>query len=200
MIAPVVSLKHSSSEPLVLLADIGFDAVRAHARRGKRRRARPSYARARAAGSRAYAHKCACQAWGESASRCVNAPFLLFLLWAQSVRRGAQLGQRIGVREFLPTQATATAAFGAVCVAKPWVCADAVGALCGYNPGNLSPARAPLRLAYMPAGALGARDQANVTWLGHAGSASGGEVSLPSCLGLQAIPPASDSGEMYWEE
>ncbi len=60
MMAPVVSLKHSSSEPLVLLADIGFDAVRARARRGKRRRARPSYARARAAGSRAYAHKCAC--------------------------------------------------------------------------------------------------------------------------------------------
>jgi hypothetical protein len=87
---------------------------------------------------------------------------------AQSAWRGAgaQLGQRIGVREFLPTRATAAAAFGAVCVAKPWVCADAVGALCGYNPGNLSPARTPLRLAYMPAGALGARGQAKAVALG----------------------------------
>jgi hypothetical protein len=34
MIAPVVSLKHSSSEPLVLLADIGFDTVRARAHCG----------------------------------------------------------------------------------------------------------------------------------------------------------------------
>ena len=33
MMAPVTSLKHSSSEPLVLLADIGSDTVRARARR-----------------------------------------------------------------------------------------------------------------------------------------------------------------------
>eukprot|EP00201_Polytomella_parva_P004498 CAMPEP_0175078932 /NCGR_PEP_ID=MMETSP0052_2-20121109/24488_1 /TAXON_ID=51329 ORGANISM="Polytomella parva, Strain SAG 63-3" /NCGR_SAMPLE_ID=MMETSP0052_2 /ASSEMBLY_ACC=CAM_ASM_000194 /LENGTH=306 /DNA_ID=CAMNT_0016349099 /DNA_START=482 /DNA_END=1399 /DNA_ORIENTATION=- len=63
-----------------------------------------------------------------------------------------ELFKEIGIREFLPSEKTASRLEGQLCTLQPWLCISFLTALCGFNPSNLDLESLPQNLNFTPAG------------------------------------------------
>lgn len=64
----------------------------------------------------------------------------------------SQIFTLLGFHEFLPSSEVVSKLEGQLCQVQPYLCANLLSAICGYNPNNIDIERLPTYLNYTPSG------------------------------------------------